>query len=129
MFRFLPLVLAVMFAVAGFNVFGTAGCESVSFDYRGARIFTIECFPYASGAVPADLAGTGLLAGSGLMAWIWRKFRRRAFQRPRYGASTAQLLSPASPSRTNIVSTASLLLAASPSDPQLRTPLVAMIDD
>lgn len=129
MFRFLPLVGAVMFAIAGFNVFGTAGCESVSFDYRGARIFTIECYPDASGAVPAGLAGTGLLAGSSLMAWIWWKFRRGAPQRPRYSASTAQLLPPTSPSRIGIVSTASLLLAASPNDPQLRTPLMAMIDD
>jgi hypothetical protein len=97
MFRFLPLVAAVMFAVAGFNVFDTPSCESVSFDYRGARVVTIECFPDASGAVPADLAGLGLLAGAGLMSWISWNLRRRPSQRSGFNSAGSDLQPPTPP--------------------------------
>jgi hypothetical protein len=54
-------------AVAGFGVFTGIGilraddCKSVSFDGQGGRIAVAQCFADSSGALPAWLAGGGLI--------------------------------------------------------------------
>ncbi len=127
--RLLPLVGAVMLALTGFNVLGTPGCESVSFDYRGARVFTVQCFPDSSGAIPSDVAGVGLLAGSGLMIWIWWRLRRRPTRQKR--SSAAPHVPPPQPRKLqhSPVSSVALLLLGAPEDPQLQAPLLTMIKD
>lgn len=129
-FRLLPLVAAGLFAITGFNVLGTEGCESVSFDYRGARVFSVQCFSDSSGALPADLAGFGMIAAAAVLIWIWWSLR----QRPTRGAGSG--FSTGLPHRTptghlglSKLSPEALLLLGTPDDPQLRGVLLAMIQD
>lgn len=49
----------------GFAILGASKCQSVSFDGQGSRVAIAQCFADSSGALPAWVAGMGMvLVGS-----------------------------------------------------------------
>lgn len=60
--RLLPLVAAVLFVVNGCGVLTADECASVSFDGEaGGRVMAAVCYPDAQGALPAWVAGLGMI--------------------------------------------------------------------
>ena len=56
--------------LTGFRVLAETNCNSVSFDGKGGRVATVVCSADDSGAVPAGLAGIGLIALGGGVVWL-----------------------------------------------------------
>jgi hypothetical protein len=60
--RLLGLAIAGFGAFTGIEILRAEDCQSVSFDGQGGRIAVAQCFADSSGALPAWLAGGGLIA-------------------------------------------------------------------
>lgn len=56
--------------LTGFRVLAEPNCNSVSFDGQGGRVASVVCSADDSGAVPAGLAGIGLIALGGGVVWL-----------------------------------------------------------
>jgi len=63
--RVLFVVAGGLALLTGFRVLAEPDCNSVSFDGQGSRIATVVCSADDSGALPAGLAGIGLIALGG----------------------------------------------------------------
>lgn len=69
--RRLLFVVAGGFALlTGFRVLAEPDCNSVSFDGQGGRVATVVCSADDSGALPAGLAGIGLIVLGGGVIWF-----------------------------------------------------------
>jgi hypothetical protein len=74
--RRIVIVIAGGFALlTGFRILAEPDCNSVSFDGQGGRVATVVCSPDDSGALPAGLAGIGLIALGGGVIWFGVKKR------------------------------------------------------
>jgi len=67
---FLFVVGALLFAYNGGGILLADNCDSVSFDGQGGRVATAVCYSDGSGALPAWLAGIGMLVIAALFAFI-----------------------------------------------------------
>lgn len=68
--RILFVVAGGLSLLTGFRVFAEPDCNSVSFDGQGGRVASVVCSADDSGAVPAGLAGIGLIALGGGVVWL-----------------------------------------------------------
>ena len=59
--RIIGLILGAVSAFNGIAILTASECESVSFDGRGSRVAVAQCFADSSGALPAWLAGVGMV--------------------------------------------------------------------
>lgn len=84
-------VIAAGFGLlSGIRILSEPACESVSFGRAGGRrVSVVSCYPDSSGALPAGLAGVGLIAVAVLVIFL-------AFKRPRFvpPASSVNRTSP-----------------------------------
>ncbi len=68
--RIIGLILGGVAAFNGIAILTASDCESVSFDGQGSRVAVVQCFADSSGALPAWLAGVGMLLVGGFIAFI-----------------------------------------------------------
>jgi len=68
--RVLFVIAGGLALLTGFRVLAEPDCDSVSFDGQGGRIATVVCSADESGALPAGLAGIGLIALGGGVIWF-----------------------------------------------------------
>jgi len=68
--RILFVVAGGLALLTGFRVLAEPDCNSVSFDGQGGRVASVVCSADDSGAVPAGLAGIGLIALGGGVVWL-----------------------------------------------------------
>ena len=68
--RIVGLILGGVAAFNGIAILVASDCESVSFDGQGSRVAVAQCFADSSGALPAWLAGVGMLLIGGFIAFI-----------------------------------------------------------
>jgi hypothetical protein len=68
--RITGLILGGVAAFNGIAILAASDCESVSFDGRGSRVAVAQCFADSSGALPAWLAGVGMVLIGGAIAFI-----------------------------------------------------------
>ena len=55
-------IVAVLFLINGISILGADDCSSVSFDGQGgSRAMSVVCYPDSTGALPASLAGVGMI--------------------------------------------------------------------
>lgn len=60
--RLIGLVAAVLAVVNGIGILTADNCKSISFDGEaGGRVMAAVCYPDSQGALPAWLAGLGLI--------------------------------------------------------------------
>jgi len=59
--RIIGLILGGVAAFNGIAILIASDCESVSFDGQGSRVAVAQCFADSSGALPAWLAGVGMV--------------------------------------------------------------------
>ena len=59
--RIIGLILGGVAAFNGIAILAASDCESVSFDGQGSRVAVAQCFADSSGALPAWLAGVGMV--------------------------------------------------------------------
>ena len=75
--RLLWIIAAGLSGIAGVRILGEPACQSVSFGRAGGRrVNAMSCFADDSGALPAELAGIGLLVIAVIVIAL-------AFRRPR----------------------------------------------
>ncbi len=68
--RIVGLILGGLSAFNGIAILTASECESVSFDGQGSRVAVAQCFADSSGALPAWLAGFGMLLFGGFIVFI-----------------------------------------------------------
>ena len=68
--RIIGLILGGVAAINGIAILIASDCESVSFDGQGSRVAVAQCFADSSGALPAWLAGVGMLLIGSFIAFI-----------------------------------------------------------
>ena len=54
----------------GIAILGASDCQSVSFDGQGSRVAAAQCFADSSGALPAWMAGLGMVLIGGFVILI-----------------------------------------------------------
>ena len=54
----------------GLKVLTADNCESISFDGQGGRVAIAQCFADNSGALPAWIAGTGMIRVGGIVGLL-----------------------------------------------------------
>jgi hypothetical protein len=54
----------------GLKVLAANNCESISFDGQGGRVAIAQCFADNSGALPAWLAGIGMILVGGIVGLL-----------------------------------------------------------
>ena len=60
--RLVGLVAAVLAVVNGIGILSADNCKSISFDGEaGGRVMAAACYPDSQGALPAWIAGIGLV--------------------------------------------------------------------
>ena len=59
--RIIGLILGGISAFNGIAILTASECGSVSFDGQGSRVAVAQCFADSSGALPAWLAGIGMV--------------------------------------------------------------------
>jgi hypothetical protein len=60
--RLFVLAASIFAIVNGVGVLRAENCSSISFDGEaGGRVLTAVCFPDSTGAIPASLAGWGMV--------------------------------------------------------------------
>ena len=68
--RIIGLILGGVAAFNGIASLAASDCERVSFDGQGSRVAVAQCFADSSGALPAWLAGVGMVLIGGAIAFI-----------------------------------------------------------
>jgi hypothetical protein len=68
--RVIGLILGGLAAFNGIAILTASECESVSFDGQGSRVAVAQCFADSSGALPAWVAGFGMLLLGGFIIFI-----------------------------------------------------------
>lgn len=76
--KFFPLVLGLVSILNGFAILGASNCQSVSFDGQGSRVAAAQCFADSRGALPAWMAGTGMVLIGCLVILMGIKRNRRS---------------------------------------------------
>jgi hypothetical protein len=72
--RVIGLILGGVAAFNGIAILTASECESVSFDGQGSRVAVAQCFADSSGALPAWLAGVGMvLLGVAIGAFVLKR--------------------------------------------------------
>ena len=59
--RIIGMIFGGISIFNGMAILTTSECESVSFDGQGGRVAVAQCFADSSGALPAWLAGVGMV--------------------------------------------------------------------
>lgn len=59
--RIIGFILGCIAAFNGVAILTASECKSVSFDGQGGRVAVAQCFADSSGALPAWLAGLGMV--------------------------------------------------------------------
>ena len=68
--RIIGLAFGGFAAFNGFKVLTADNCESISFDGQGGRVAIAQCFADNSGALPAWLAGIGMILVGGVIGLL-----------------------------------------------------------
>jgi hypothetical protein len=76
--KLVGLVLGAVAIFNGFAVLAAEDCQSVSFDGQGSRVAVAQCFADSSGALPAWMAGLGMVLIGGFVILMGVKRNRRS---------------------------------------------------
>jgi hypothetical protein len=68
--KIIGIILGGVAIFNGFAILGADNCQSVSFDGQGSRVAVAQCFADSSGAIPAWLAGIGMIVVGGVIGLI-----------------------------------------------------------
>ena len=74
--KLIGAILGLVAIINGFGVLTDSNCNSVSFGGQGGgRVMVANCFSDSSGAIPASVAGLGMIVLGGLIAFLSVKQR------------------------------------------------------